>query len=289
MRLGLALGGAGGLEALLRQAVAADDAGLELVWIDADAGGPPLLTAAAVATHTESVRLVVAVRVGDHPLALAEDAFVLDALSAGRLVLVVEGGAGDEDLLAESADVLLAAASTVPFRHAGPRWTIPAELPENDGAQPRIVVTPAPVNLEMPLWLAGPASPPVARARGLSHVAGADDGAARAAWATTDGALGLQARRLRRPALRDVALAHDGALDAGALVADLLAARDGWGLDVALLRLPAGATVDAREAAALRLATAVRPRVQHPLPEGLEEHWDQRLALELGTDLEPLA
>ena len=218
MRLGLALSAGAGPDPLARlaeQATAAEDAGLEIVWLEPDAVPVPLLTAGALAASTSSVRIAACVPAGPHPLAIAEAASVADNCSAGRLILAISDRDGDAELFAETADALLAAIAARPFAHAGARWRIPAALPENDGNSERIVVTPSTVQIELPLWLCGASAAAVARARGLCSVSCEQESAARAAaaWSATAQALGLAAARLRRPALRALAADERGLFD----------------------------------------------------------------------------
>ena len=76
----------------------AERVGLDSVWVDGNhfsdqAHGPsPLLAAAALAARTRRVAIGIAtltLSIGEHPLHVAEQALVLDALSGGRLVLGV--------------------------------------------------------------------------------------------------------------------------------------------------------------------------------------------------------
>jgi alkanesulfonate monooxygenase SsuD/methylene tetrahydromethanopterin reductase-like flavin-dependent oxidoreductase (luciferase family) len=284
MRLGIVLDVAAGeapLGSLVEQAVAAEEHGLELAWLEAGpATGPPLITAAALGARTTVLRLAACVAAGEHPLAIAEAAAVADNCSNGRLVLAV--ASDDAALLMETADALLAATAAGPFRHAGERWTIPAHRPENDGAQERIVVTPATVQLELPLWLAGAAAPAVARSRGLASVAGTTDGDPAKEWRTTEDQLGPAAARLGRPGIYTPAVGPDGAFDDGELVELLRADQQAWGLDLAVVRLPSSLGAVARVRAIQRLASWVKPRViQVPLPDGLEDDWSAHLAQRL--------
>jgi Luciferase-like monooxygenase len=267
---------------LLAQARACEAAGIELAWLPGTDSSAALHHAALVAGATTSLRLVATVAVGGHPLRIAEEAAVADNCADGRLTLVLghPHTADGASLLAETADVVLAAAAGVPFRHQGRQWTIPAELDANERHQSHVTMTPLSPQPEPPLWLAGPAAPTVARERGLSHVAGEDDdaAAAAAAWSATELRLGAAAARLRRPALRRVTATAAGAFDAPGLVAELTAERQGWGLDTVIIVLPAGLDDPARCAAVTRLAERVRPRiVLHALPPGLERHWDEVL------------
>jgi alkanesulfonate monooxygenase SsuD/methylene tetrahydromethanopterin reductase-like flavin-dependent oxidoreductase (luciferase family) len=121
--------------ALVEQAQAAERAGIEQVWVqETPETGPPLLTIAALATHTRTLRFVARVSADDHPLAIAEAAIVADLCTNGRVALELPPG--------ETADAVRLALQGRPFRHAGERWTIPGHRPENDGATPEITVTP---------------------------------------------------------------------------------------------------------------------------------------------------
>lgn len=288
MRLGLALSAGAGPDPLARlaeQATAAEDAGLEIVWLEPDAVPVPLLTAGALAASTSSVRIAACVPAGPHPLAIAEAASVADNCSAGRLILAISDRDGDAELFAETADALLAAIAARPFAHAGARWRIPAALPENDGNSERIVVTPSTVQIELPLWLCGASAAAVARARGLCSVSCEQESAARAAaaWSATAQALGLAAARLRRPALRALAADERGLFDDEQSVARLRAEQRDWGLDVAILRPPSDLGEAAWRTAIDRIATRVRPRVvQDELPAGLEQHWRERWSQQAG-------
>lgn len=282
MRIGIALSAGDGerpLETLSDQARVCEEAGVELLWLQQGAVPEPLLSAAALAARTSSVRLAACVRAGGHPLAIAEAAAVADCCSAGRLVLALADEEGDEELLAETADALLAATAARPFAHAGRRWRIPAGLPENDGHSRLIALTPATVQIELPVWLCGQGAAEVARPRCLCSVSAEQSSPAGAAaeWSITERTLGLAAARLPRPALRPLTVDGGGGFDEDALVERLREEQRGWGLDVAILR-PSG-ELDGRAWRALvgRVASRVRPRlVQDELPSGLEDHWRSR-------------
>jgi hypothetical protein len=193
-------------------------------------------------------------------LEIAEACAVTDNCSNGRLILILEDRLGDEALIDETVDVVLTACAPTPFRHDGNRWRIPATLDENDQHERRVIVTPLIVQTELPVWLCGAAAAAVARARGLRHV--------------TPIAVSKRTRD-ERPILElDVDSDARGLFDTDRLVTDLLECREARGVDIALLRLPAGLENDAWTAAVDRLARHVRPRVlMDALPPGLEEHW----------------
>ena len=242
----------------------AEACGFEVAWIDERATRAPLVVAAALAGRTATVRVVANMTAGPHPVTLAEEAAVADLALGGRLILGLHGD--DEALLAETVELLHHAFAARPFRHEGRRWTVPARLPEHELAPPLARVTPAPAQLELPIWLSGAAARAVARAHGLTFVAGSGE--------TIDA---NAPARLRRPALRAVPIRDDGLVDVPALVAALARERDEPGLDVAILKLPAGA--GDRTALIDQIGREVRPRLQlSALPDGLEATWPTRLA-----------
>ena len=280
MKLGLALAPSPAtdpLASMAGQAREAESAGIDIGWLDSAEGSvTALISAAATADATTSLRLVACVPVGGHPLEIAEAAAVADNCSNGRIVVVLEDESGEPGLLDETTDVVIAAAAPRPFRHAGPRWAIPANLPENDQHEERIILTPTFVQTDLPVWLSGPGAPTVARERGLPHVAAAGDDPdlIAAAWSATEEALGAVAARLRRVGSFRLDASAVGDFDDDRLVASLLAARRAWGLDTAILRPGAELDDAARGRIVARLATRVRPRVlMHELPAGLEAHW----------------
>jgi alkanesulfonate monooxygenase SsuD/methylene tetrahydromethanopterin reductase-like flavin-dependent oxidoreductase (luciferase family) len=281
VRLGILLEAAPGgevLTSLVTQASAAESCGLDLAWASSTPGAETaLLAAAAVAARTSTLRLAACMPAGGHPLELGEGAAVVDNISNGRLTLVIADPGHDSDLLAETVEVILAASAPRPFRHAGRRWQIPANLPENDQHEARVVVTPRVVQTELPVWLLGLGAARVAREWALSCVAALDEAPAQAAKAWEEAAelIGRAVARLRRPALRPIAAGGDGGFDHHAVVEQLRGEEVLWGLDTAVLRLPGDLDDRARVAAIQRIATHVRPRlVLDVLPPGLEIHWD---------------
>ena len=93
----------GGLGPILNMAKSAEAAGLDSVWVgDSLTAKPrlePLTTLAAVATHTQRVRLGTAVMLPAlrHPVLLAHAAGTVDLISEGRLVLGVGVGGAFND------------------------------------------------------------------------------------------------------------------------------------------------------------------------------------------------
>lgn len=264
------------LDDLIAQARAAEDAGFDLIWLrESDALPAPMIAAAALAPHSSSLRVGVAVAAGVNPVYLAEEAAVADQCLGGRLVFAV--GSDDAGLLAETVDVLVAATAARPFRHEGERWQIPANLKENEvNREDRVRITPATAQLELPIWVTGPHAATIARERGLSFVGEQDPETLDREWQRTEARLGRAADRLRRVAVRPVVAEPNGAIDDEAVVAALRADYRAWGMDVALVTLPALSSA-ARARALGEMAARVLPRVQlDQLPPGLEEYWKQR-------------
>jgi alkanesulfonate monooxygenase SsuD/methylene tetrahydromethanopterin reductase-like flavin-dependent oxidoreductase (luciferase family) len=162
MRLGL----------VLRPGTEADDARVAeqhacaLVAVDTDRGGA-FPAAAAVAVATRHVRVVVPVHLGtDHPVTLAEDVAVLDNLSGGRVVALVDTGDLDAEAAAEDLALLRASLRARPVRHQGPRWQVPAGIDGHEAPE-AVEVTPKPVQVSVPLWLTGAAAPALASTGGV--------------------------------------------------------------------------------------------------------------------------
>jgi alkanesulfonate monooxygenase SsuD/methylene tetrahydromethanopterin reductase-like flavin-dependent oxidoreductase (luciferase family) len=251
-------------------AVLAEELGFDLAWLEEAQALSALVVAASLAPRTAGIRIAASVEAGIHPVALAEEAAVADLALGGRLVLAV--GSDDEELLRETVELLFHAFAARPFAHAGPRWRAPAHLPEHEQAEQRMRVTPPPAQLEPVIWLCGPAAPKVAAECGLAFVAGSID--ARSDWEEIGRALGLAARRTRRPALIAVDVDAGGSIDIPKLVDTLRTAQAEWGLDVAVLELPATLDTAARGRALRTIASAARSRLQlDALPDGLEQHW----------------
>lgn len=135
-------------------AAAAEAAGAFGVLV-APSDGTWTVMGAAVATSTRFTRIVVRVPLGsDHPISLAEDLAVLDNLSVGRVVALLDTAELDADAAAEDVAVVRAGLTARPIRHRGARWQVPAGLEGHD-APDSIQVTPPPTQVEVPLWLTG--------------------------------------------------------------------------------------------------------------------------------------
>lgn len=153
----------------LDDAELAESVGLDAVWVDSnhftdEAHGPsPLLVAAALAARTTRVSVGVAtltLAFGEHPLHVAEEALLVDALSGGRLVLGVGMGYRREELCGfgvapearrqrfdEALGVLRRAFSDEPdFPQPGDHFRVAAEVVP----QPRPIRPGGP-----PLWVGG--------------------------------------------------------------------------------------------------------------------------------------
>jgi alkanesulfonate monooxygenase SsuD/methylene tetrahydromethanopterin reductase-like flavin-dependent oxidoreductase (luciferase family) len=238
----------------------ADDLGFDLLWVEAD----DAIIASALAGVTSSVRVGLRLRTGVNPVLLAEEAAVADLVLGGRLVLALAAGPGGGEELDETVEVVLSGLAPRPFAHDGPQWKIPANFPTNVETEHRVLVTPTPAQIELPVWVTGPGGPAVATRLGLAYAGTADESTddLEAVWAGIDAALGPASARLRRPAVRPLA----DELDVAATVASLRAEQQAWGLDVAILHAPA--------AALETIAREIRPRVQlDSLPRGLDEFW----------------
>lgn len=132
-------------------------AGLFGVLLEPPAGDGPADTgsasAAEVATTTRDARVLVRVLLGtEHPVTLAEEVAVLDHLSGGRVVAVVDPGGLDDAAAAEDLALLRACWSGRPVRHRGARWSVPSGVMGED-MPTHVAVTPVPAQVDVPVWL----------------------------------------------------------------------------------------------------------------------------------------
>ncbi|HEX5193225.1 MAG TPA: LLM class flavin-dependent oxidoreductase [Solirubrobacteraceae bacterium] len=241
----------GDLDEITAAARAAHANGVDGVLIRRSRWSPdPLVVVAAVAARVAEIRIAAEIELGEqHPFEVAENVAVTDLTTGGRLILVVRpaGALGD---YAEALDLLRTALTPRPFRFEGARWRVPANLPENEFGQERLVrLTPAPAQPSVPVWGTGAGRGP-ALERGLGHLADEDDpadelGAAHARAASSLGPAAIGAPRARRETLGD---------GPEALVARLLAGREQFGQDWAVV---AGGGDEAAV-----IGRQVRPRVQ---------------------------
>ncbi len=149
---------------------AAEDVGAFGVLLD-PGDGTGTIAGAAAATTTRATRLIVRVELGrEHPVRLAEDIAVLDNISVGRVVALIDTGHLDVEAAREDLDLLVAALTPRPVQHAGARWRVPAGIDGHDAPE-RVEVTPKPVQVEIPVWLQGEVAAELALDRGLPRLA----------------------------------------------------------------------------------------------------------------------
>ncbi|MGI5128774.1 LLM class flavin-dependent oxidoreductase [Pseudonocardia sp. CA-107938] len=190
------------LDATLATAVAAEQAGFDEVWVaehhfQSYGVCPSAITMAAHllgVTRRVAVGTAVTVLTSQHPVAVAEQALLLDQISRGRFRLGVGRGGPWVDLqvfgapagafesgFAESLDLLLAALSGRTVAGSGPRFTFPPVqvVPSGTGSGPPVVVA-----------ATSPDTVDVAARRGLPLLLGmhADDAEKAAAVARHGGA-----------------------------------------------------------------------------------------------------
>jgi len=166
MRIGISIDAAAA--DAVAMAAAADEAGLAFVLVR-DRDGLAAVSAGPVAVATTDARIVVEVAIGDeNPVTLAEELVVLDAASGGRLAALASTGALDVAAAAEDVALLRLALTPRPFRHRGPRWSIPAGIAPEAGET--IMVTPPTVQFQFPLWVEGAAAAAVARDLGIPEL-----------------------------------------------------------------------------------------------------------------------
>ena len=162
---------------MLEDAELAERCGLDAAWVDGNHfteqghGPSPLVAAAALAARTRRLQIGVAtltLSLAAHPLLVAEEALVLDALSGGRLILGVGLGYRTDEFLGfgvapelrrERFDEALAVLQGA-FRE-------PAELPEEGLHFPlgsEVTPQPRPVRPDgPPIWVGGGWQPAAVR------------------------------------------------------------------------------------------------------------------------------
>jgi hypothetical protein len=143
--------------------------GLFGVLVRPDRPGTEMTRAAEVAVATRDTRVIGWLPLGsEHPVTLAEEAAVLDNIAAGRVMLVADTGDLDAGAAGEDLLLLRRCWSGRPIRHQGPRWRVPAG--RHDDVPAAISVTPKPAQVDIPVWLAGPAATDVAGSTGLARL-----------------------------------------------------------------------------------------------------------------------
>jgi hypothetical protein len=267
-------GSEGDFLAVESQLNAARSAGFELVWLE-DGQGPhswssPTVACAFLGARHEHLAFVIALSPGPHPVRLAEEIAVADLAVGGRVIVVIKAD-GDPAISEETIDILQLSWAPRPFRFAGAHWRVEERVAEG---QPHSVrVTPSPWQLAMQLWIRGAHGSDVARPRGLSHVV-EWDGRAGVVPDDADGMPEPRAHGLRRPGVVTAPILGNGLVDSGALLKQLRAAQLRWGLDIAIVRLPAECPFEARAEQIISIGHDVRPFLQlEMLPAGLEGYW----------------
>jgi hypothetical protein len=255
------------------EAVEAEGLGYDVAWIDGRGGLSPSVIAASLAADTTGIRVGITEPVGvDNPIQLAEEVAVADLALGGRLSLAVRPVEGTLEHLPEVLDLLLDCFASHPFRHPGPRWPAPANLEQNVfNLEERIRVAPAPAQLELPVWVAGPAGRGCATERGLGFIADAEETVDQLAaeWCEVIAAHPALARRIRRSAFWSPPMDGDQ-LDIEASVAHLRALQRSIGLDLVIVE----ADTEHPSRLMAEVSRFVRPRVQlDRLPPGLDDHW----------------
>jgi alkanesulfonate monooxygenase SsuD/methylene tetrahydromethanopterin reductase-like flavin-dependent oxidoreductase (luciferase family) len=250
VRLGAILSGGAWAE-IRSDAEALEAAGLDCCFIrDGAAGcGSAVAVAAALAAVTTDLRVLVEVEAGSHPVGIAEELAVCDLLLEGRLVAVVS--TDDAGVAGETLDVLAPAFAGRRFRHDGARWSFPADPAAT------IEVTPAPAQIELPVWLYGRTLGSLARERGLTWLAPVGSAAANGAG--------------NAAAVRQARLTGGDELEAAYDELSRLQHDAGVGLCILDLLDDPGSRHDAIGLAGSRL----RPRLQgSDLPPDLVASWD---------------
>lgn len=234
----------------------AENVGFDSVWVTeryfAEDGYCPsaFLAAANLAAKTDAIRIGVMPILGlSHPLYFAEDAAVLDNLSAGRAIIVPINAvdhemaafgvskAEYEERFRESLAVLFEAWSARPFSFHGKHWTIPAQL-EGHAENPSgtVTVTPKPSQFELPLWMGGfwDRGRAIAAEQGLPMMLGSvsDDSLLGQFWADYDAVAAPRGRRAPRTVIRDVyvSMGEDPVAEAGAMMSRQFERYSEWGL-----------------------------------------------------------
>ena len=175
MKLGLSpLQAGGNFEETIEECERAEAAGLDSVWLGEHHNSPtlyptPLIGLAAIASRTRRLRLGTAVLLLPlyHPLAVAEEAAMVDVISGGRLILGVGAGYAPEEFAAFGVSINERGSrldEAVPLIHR--LWS--EDKVTHDGRHYRVTnatVSPRPVQRPRPpIWFAGWVEPAIRRA-----------------------------------------------------------------------------------------------------------------------------
>ena len=153
------------------QAVAAEEYGLFGVLVQSAKPGAEMVIAGEVSSLTSIVRVIVRIPLGhEHPVTMAEEIAVLDNLAEGRIVALLDTGGLSVQEAAEDVQLMRHCWASRPVRHRGERWRVPAEI-EGHNAPDRVMVTPKPAQLDVPVWLTGDAASQIAEEAGLPAMA----------------------------------------------------------------------------------------------------------------------
>ncbi len=243
-------------EVMGQAARVAEESGFDSVWVAernfTDDGYCPsaFVAAASLAAQTEALKIGVMPILGlAHPLYVAEDAAVIDILSAGRAIIMPINAVAHElaahaipessydSRFSESVRVLLDAWSARPFSFRGEHWTIPAQLDGHvENRSGMVTVTPKPAQIELPLWIGGfwDYGRRLAAELGLPMVLGAvsDNSLLGDLWGDYDRDAQASGRRPLRVLIRDVYVSNgdDPASECAHMLSRQFERYDSWGL-----------------------------------------------------------
>jgi len=176
-------------QAMREQAQAAEEVGFDSVWMAEHHFTPegfcpaPSVVAAALAAWTTKLRIGLCSTITlAHPIRIAEDVAVLDCLSNGRVIFCPATGYREEEFrtfgvtmkdkgarFREALAIILKAWSPGPFAYDGRHWKLPEKESQSRHHILKIDVTPKPVQLPPPIWLAAFGDVGVKRAARLGY------------------------------------------------------------------------------------------------------------------------
>src|SRR6266568_2451380 len=129
MRIGLQLrdGSESGL------ARAAEQFGMFGILAGADNALTAITAACYASVATQRIRIAVRVGLGrEHPITIAEELSVLDNISNGRVVAVMDTREVDGEATRGGMSIIQSGLACRPYRHHGTPFDLPAFLPGND-------------------------------------------------------------------------------------------------------------------------------------------------------------